>query len=526
MQIFFSKIYFFLLSLFVFLIPLQTVYIFRQGPIGNEGLAREGMWQFGTLAVYATDILFFLIVAIACIYFFLCHSRGSGNLVSQNALIKNSTFLLFILFLISFISILWSPDKTLSIQGALRLFEGAIIFFLLSRLNEKQWNVLAWIFIIGAVLQSILGSIQFFLQEIPAVSWLGIARHASTQLGDAVVENGEFRWLRAYGSFPHPNILAAYLVIGYFFCMSIVMKSEKKMYSLLATLAGVSILFGLVLTFSREAWLGLAAGIIVTMVIRKISHFYSVSAGNTLFTPVLHESKLWHFRLTQIQKLLSAFRRIVKQFVICYKSAHNFYSHFANRSKSTASRRSRFYSEEHIPTPDEKRYISPLGFFSLVSIITLIFFGILFSEPLSVRLGIGGWNRLEKKSVQERVGTIKEFLSFGPALIRGVGIGQYTHALYQKDVQHSTIRASYAYQPVHNAFLMVMAELGVVGLITFMGFLLFLVMRIWKKNPMSIGILISFIIIGFFDHFFWTLHSGILIWWTAIAWLDKNHEIV
>jgi len=524
MQKIISQIQFFLLSLFVFLIPLQTVYIFRQGPIGKEGITQEGIWQFGTIALYVADVLFLLIFlcAVLRIILFSCSKKTQYILVTEFLKIKKNPIIISLtcFLCVAFLSVIWSPDKILAVQAAFRLFEGVILFFLFSRVSSARWNIFAWLFIVGACVQSIFGALQFFTQEILAVSWLGISHHASWILGDAVVESGEVRWLRAYGSFVHPNILAAYLVAGYFFCIAIVLRSEKKIHIWLATLAGVCILFGLVLTFSREAWLGLVMGLVVMTIMSFLGSSSKIGLG-------LNQAS--HGNLNKILDPRS-------------------------QSGMTKEGSKRKFDIHNIR-------ISPLIFFFLVSFVTIIFSGILFSEPLSVRLGIGGWKRLEIKSVQERIGSVKEFLSLGPALIRGVGIGQYTNALYQKDMKNNIARPSYAYQPVHNFFLLILAELGIIGILLLIGFLFFLGWRVCHperivipstlegrgiyahaistqipplhppvggvgRNDMLIrlAILSSFIIIGFFDHFFWTIHSGILIWWVCIAGLDKNRR--
>ncbi|MBI2645259.1 hypothetical protein HYW94_03760 [Candidatus Uhrbacteria bacterium] len=488
-----SKIYFFLLSLFVFLIPLQTVYIFRQGPIGHEGAGREGIWQFGTLAFYATDILFLLIFIFVCVRFFVSiRTQERRHLSSAEVLSwlqRPVVIFLICLFFIALVSVLWSPDKILAVQAVFRLFEGGVIFLLISHISSVKQKMCVWIFILSAVIQSVFGAIQFFMQEIPAVSWLGIAHHASWIPGDAVVESTERRWLRAYGSFPHPNILAAYLVAGYFFCIAVIMRSEKKIWTWLATLAGVSILFGLMLTFSREAWIGLGIGLAMMGVVsaykNRVRH--SHENGNPGERSILQKTG------SQIGPVLDCDRG----------------------SGMTMIKTIR---------------ISPLIFFFLVSLITILFSGMLFSEPLSVRLGVDGWKRLEIKSIQERLGSVKEFVSLGPILVRGVGIGQYTNTLHQRDVKNNAVRPSYAYQPVHTVFLLVFAELGIAGISAFISFLFFLVWRVCHSarndTLIGFGLLSSFIIISFFDHFFWTIHSGILLWWVCIAGLDKKKDIV
>jgi hypothetical protein len=62
---------------------------------------------------------------------------------------------------------------------------------------------------------------------------------------------GVDRWLRAYGSFPHPNIL------GIFLTVALVMLSLRAQASRLTHVAQFAGVIGLSLTFSRSAWLAL-----------------------------------------------------------------------------------------------------------------------------------------------------------------------------------------------------------------------------------------------------------------------------
>jgi len=63
---------------------------------------------------------------------------------------------------------------------------------------------------------------------------------------------GVDRWLRAYGSFPHPNIL------GIFLAVALVMLSLRIEPSRLVRVAQLAGVVGLSLTFSRSAWLALS----------------------------------------------------------------------------------------------------------------------------------------------------------------------------------------------------------------------------------------------------------------------------
>ena len=71
---------------------------------------------------------------------------------------------------------------------------------------------------------------------------------------------GVDRWLRAYGSFPHPNIL------GIFLAVALVMLSLRAEPSRLVRVAQIAGVVGLSLTFSRGAWLALSLATLVYVV--------------------------------------------------------------------------------------------------------------------------------------------------------------------------------------------------------------------------------------------------------------------
>ncbi|MCI0421606.1 MAG: hypothetical protein L0312_20670, partial [Acidobacteria bacterium] len=96
------------------------------------------------------------------------------------------------------------------------------------------------------------------------------------------------------------------------------------------------------------------------------------------------------------------------------------------------------------------------------------------------------------------------------------------------------------YQPAHNIYLLIYSELGIVGIAAFLFFLGLLFWQYRKKGNLKspapdalagagglglAAVLLSFLFIGFFDHFPWTLQQGRLILWGilgAVAGLTKK----
>jgi len=136
-------------------------------------------------------------------------------------------------------------------------------------------------------------------------------------------------------------------------------------------------------------------------------------------------------------------------------------------------------------------------------------------------------NRLEQISVTERVEGLEDFQEiFGQNPIFGQGFGAYPSSL-AKTFPESGIRR---YEPVHNFYLVVVGELGIIGFF-FLILLLGLILREQLRNLIrqikdkaislvsifSITIFISVLVLGLFDHYLWTLQQGRFLLFLMLA---------
>lgn len=173
-----------------------------------------------------------------------------------------------------------------------------------------------------------------------------------------------------------------------------------------------------------------------------------------------------------------------------------------------------------------------------IFIVTVLVFGGLgwmFRDVVAGRL-VGG-TRLEIISRVERVTGVNESLhlaSFHPLI--GVGVGNYTFALSLLDPG----KPSWSYQPVHNAPLLLFAELGFVGLLLFAALIRqfeLSVIRVAKQFQMIeqraiwyplLGICLAFFVMSMLDHYVWSLYSGLMLcgvvfgFWLNQAKIDKT----
>lgn len=72
-------------------------------------------------------------------------------------------------------------------------------------------------------------------------------------------------------------------------------------------------------------------------------------------------------------------------------------------------------------------------------------------------------------------------------------------------------------QPVHNIFLLIMAENGLIGLIIFASILFLVSLKSITKHKLLLFIFV--LVFGSIDHFFWTLHQGQLLLWLSFGFI-------
>lgn len=156
-------------------------------------------------------------------------------------------------------------------------------------------------------------------------------------------------------------------------------------------------------------------------------------------------------------------------------------------------------------------------FFGLILIIFIMFSGLTFRDFM-VRLEAQG--RLENVSLNER---IVNFDRTGELVkqnfLFGVGPGNYTQKVFDK---YSDLQ-SWDYQPVANIYLLILAELGFIGLVLLLTMTSFIFLRLGFTiySPLLTGLLF----LGLFDHWLFSLSFGILLFWLALGLLWKRCQI-
>lgn len=163
---------------------------------------------------------------------------------------------LALLALLASLSALWSPMRSLAFYQAARLWLLFGLFLVVATAWEAR-GALIWGLAVSGALQAGLGLAQFLAQHTFGLKDLGELMLRPEWPGASVVTVEGVRILRAYGLTQHPNLLAGVLVMGTLLGVGLALSAQGRRQWVAVALAGANF-GGLLITFSRAAWLGLA----------------------------------------------------------------------------------------------------------------------------------------------------------------------------------------------------------------------------------------------------------------------------
>ncbi len=144
-------------------------------------------------------------------------------------------------------------------------------------------------------------------------------------------------------------------------------------------------------------------------------------------------------------------------------------------------------------------------------------------------------SRFLTTSYQEQAVTLRVYynkiavseISKNPFL--GLGMGNFVWYLFN----NYQLNEFWLYQPVHNFYLLIATEVGLIGIVMFLIFigkiLIKEIRRFFTKKINLIGIclnaiLFSFLFLGLIDHYFWTIQQSSLLLWLILAVINSNNR--
>ncbi|MDP3947434.1 MAG: O-antigen ligase family protein [bacterium] len=425
----------------VFSIPFGTRSFF--------GSVTPGFDEYESFFLYTSDIAVLLFLALLTIKDRAWLPRILGVLP------KAVTLGAALMLLGAALSVFFAPSLPLAIYAFARLALG--LFFAAGLAAAISQRHVPPPFLLGAlavsgVFQALLAFLQFRAQGSIGLSLLGEPL-LGPRIGGAakiIVEGGAL--LRGYGTLPHPNVLAAVLIVAllalsYFWLRR---PGIRKMWQggaplwsdVLLGIALFVVAIGLALTFSRSGWLAACAA-----------------------TALL---------------VFGAF--LMKEF----------------------------------------RIQAARLFFLLLTIFYL----------LSVSMGWAIFPRATLTREEPAVAYRLRYNDLGLELVKrnplGVGIGnQVLHAVARGTYLEFGMRERWQWQPIHNIYLLVATEVGLLGAL---GFIVMLGAVLWhgilrflrrgaERLPIVVALtaLAALLALGFADHYLWTLQSGRLLLWSVLG---------
>ena len=461
------KIIYWLLMLFLFLLPWQSRFVYQPAFLNG------GFWEYGSLTWYATEVLLWIIIILSSIDL-VRNKKVREIMKTHQGNKKNLIIGLFTIFYLLF-SIYHSLNADISFQFVFRLL-GAACFFtvilskakdLVSRPTDPsvvplpQDDKLLLALWVGGVIQGLLATWQFLSQKIIHLPFSGIAPRVPQDLGAFVIQVGDQRWLRAYGAFGSPNILGGYLVITFLLGLILYIRRARPLPTL-PFLEGEGTLASP--PHKEEGTVGRSVALIAGQIIIGLGIVFSFSRA------------AWVAVEAGIGLII----------ILVWKNKEQL-----------------------------KKLVWPLGASLVAGVLVASFFAPLFLTRLRSH------GRLEQQSLTTRAEQLTDFKKmFKQHPLLGVGPGAYTLALYKQNPNLPVWR----YQPVHNIYLLILAELGLAGFGIVFLFSCFLVFWTWKRNRLFLPILILLFALGLFDHWLWSMWAGLTVMSVIIAQGLKNHS--
>jgi len=479
---------FLIFGLILFLIPFNTRKVFLN----------QYTYFAGNFNDYVTYSLYFVdIVSIILVLFFV--ARPVNQLKQDLDNIRSSCiFDVFFIFLAWIIlnCIFNIKYYDLWTYHSIRIFGYIGLIYIMRFIITNERRLIQSLFIIsfsGSV-QALIAILQFLNQS--SVFGDGILHKMTGEslispgtIGTSNIVVGGVKMIRSYGTFPHPNILAGYLVITILitlFLFLIIPRNNTnvnvyiylpKYLSRLVYDANLLIfmlvlqLFGLLATFSRAGFFSLFIILIINVFL--------------LYNNVSRETLLNQFKLA-------------------------------------------------VSVGFSRRNLFKCG---SVFVLMLVFMLGLSIFVYRMQNEFIGHQSLQDRILLENVS--RETIYHNP--IFGVGLGAYV--LNLRDNYSSIITSSWQYQPDHNMYLLIASEIGIFGLVMYFYILFLLYNRYSKISANSknvsyfasnMGILFRSVvtvifILGFFDHYFWTSTQMMLFEWIifgmVIGFYEYTHNV-
>ncbi|MCX6791595.1 MAG: O-antigen ligase family protein [Candidatus Gottesmanbacteria bacterium] len=284
-----QKLHRYLFYLLLLFLPTQLGYHWWPG----WALVLGRRLDYLSPTLYVTDILIFLIISFwvtEIIHRIVNSELGILNKIKKLFFspftIQYSVFILLIIFVP--LNIYFAANRMVAFFAWIKILElvalGVYIVHTKPKLSRIIFPLSVGVFyssviaIIQFLLQhSIGGPLWFFGERTFTVNTPGIAR-VDFNYSLFSIHYSVFK-LRAYATFPHPNVLGGFLAVTLpiiIFNLKFEIFNQKKKFSIFKTITIILGIIALILTFSRSAWIVAALGGVYVIFKNKKRLFFPV----------------------------------------------------------------------------------------------------------------------------------------------------------------------------------------------------------------------------------------------------------
>lgn len=427
--------------------------------------------------LYVTDILVILLFIVWVIHTLsLRAKRGNlmtlriGEIASSLAMTKKILTFIFLFFLFLTINISLSQSPLEALYGLLKLFEVGFLTYYIGNIHRTKLKILLFPLTFGIISESVLAIAQFFTQGSLGgiLYYFGERTFTSVTPGIANASiNGQLL-LRPYATFPHPNVLAGYLVIS----MTILLMCHSGLSGIWKSRFFTNLTRAQDPRYPKSTRLSQGSVARMTTI---FLYFFTLLLGTIGLCVTLSRVAIlvWFFVCVFL------FFRFLQKRVFTKK-------------------------------------------------ILLIANGVLLTLVITLFIISPLLPRFSQFALQDESVVLREQLALDAFKmlfahpIFGVGLHNFLPALPHYDFARGSV---FSIQPVHNIFLLVGAETGFVGLWLFVSFFIWMYLRLINICRRSVGsgptlviiLLTEVVILGSFDHYFLTIQQGQLLFGLVIG---------
>lgn len=237
-----------------FFFLFSTFFAYRHIFLGQFSYITGQYSDFTSFSSYLSDII------ILSLLFFIIARRI--KLVVPHP--KIVTALVSWLFLVSLFHV---QHETIQWYYFARMIECLFVYLLIYNLhlNKPKLHVFfAKLFIFFSTAEALISIIQFLTQRSIGLKYMGESALSGIIPGVAKISLKNGLFMRGYGTFPHPNLLSAFLVTGILLNLYLLITNSggrKQRY--LYTISFILLIFGLFTTFSRSGLISLGCSLVI-----------------------------------------------------------------------------------------------------------------------------------------------------------------------------------------------------------------------------------------------------------------------